>query len=50
MNSKVEESGKISGKGNTFEKRRKMSSAGGDRDEEGSRDADHLIYQFLVVV
>jgi hypothetical protein len=36
-NSKVEEGGKLPGRCKKFAKRRRMSSAGGDRDEEGGR-------------
>jgi hypothetical protein len=32
----------------TEEKRRRISSAGGDRGDEGNRDADHLTHQFLI--
>jgi hypothetical protein len=32
------------------EKRRRMSSAGGDRGDEGARETDHLRSQFLLVI
>jgi hypothetical protein len=32
----------------TEEKRRRISSGGGNRGDEGARDADHLTFQFLI--